>query len=228
MVHQKTNPQETKMSGEIAKIIGDLQGSLKNGSYWVVAILEAIARWPLAEEYYQGYNLHYLIEDEAFDWRLLAKRLCTEVETLIPPDELGQLSSNRHYPSGIDEPEFRRLIGPDKYRAHLNFWYGIQVEEALINAVTEEIIKEHRARSFSIKKDYSDEAYFRIYGERKEELLSNYKKTHPHFANEFASAGAKPFTYWLFKHRINSNEPARVASDTRKGLDHLQRRHRQY
>jgi hypothetical protein len=169
-----------------------------------------------------------LIENEAFDWRLLATRLSTTVETLIPEAELGQLSSNRHYPSGIEESEFRRLIGPDKYRAHLNFWYGIQVEEALIKAVTEEIIKEHRARSLSIKKDYSDEAYFRIYGEQKKDLLNSYKRTHPHFVNDFTSFGVKSFTYWLFKYRINTNEPARVASDTRKGLEYLQHRLHQH
>jgi hypothetical protein len=228
MAHQQTHTQETKISEECSNIIGHLQYSLKNGTYWAIAILEAIAQWPLAEEYYQGDNLHYLIENEAFDWRLLATRLSTTVETLIPEAELGQLSSNRHYPSGIEESEFRRLIGPDKYRAHLNFWYGIQVEEALIKAVTEEIIKEHRARSLSIKKDYSDEAYFRIYGEQKKDLLNSYKRTHPHFVNDFTSFGVKSFTYWLFKYRINTNEPARVASDTRKGLEYLQHRLHQH
>jgi hypothetical protein len=31
------------------------------------------------------------------------------------------------------------------------------------------------------------------------------------------------FTYWLFKHRVNNSDPARVASDTRKGLAMLSR-----
>ena len=31
----------------------------------------------------------------------------------------------------------------------------------------------------------------------------------------------KEFTYWLFKRRVRSSEPARVASDTRKGLARL-------
>jgi hypothetical protein len=31
------------------------------------------------------------------------------------------------------------------------------------------------------------------------------------------------FTYWLFKRRVSRADPARVASDTRKGLRQLER-----
>jgi hypothetical protein len=34
---------------------------------------------------------------------------------------------------------------------------------------------------------------------------------------------SKEFTYWLFKYRVKHSEPARMASDTKKGLDQLQK-----
>ena len=33
----------------------------------------------------------------------------------------------------------------------------------------------------------------------------------------------KTFTYWLFKRRISKSDPARLASDTRKGILILER-----
>ena len=32
----------------------------------------------------------------------------------------------------------------------------------------------------------------------------------------------KEFTYWLFKYRVLRNDPARVASDTRRGIERLE------
>jgi hypothetical protein len=37
----------------------------------------------------------------------------------------------------------------------------------------------------------------------------------------------KEFTYWLFKFRLKRHEKARIASDTKKGLDYLKRQWRQ-
>jgi hypothetical protein len=37
---------------------------------------------------------------------------------------------------------------------------------------------------------------------------------------------SKEFTYWLFKYRVARSDKARIASDTRKGLDQLARMQR--
>ena len=62
-------------------------------------------------------------------------------------------------------------------------------------------------------------------------LFRSYLVDVPHLASIHQSSQAfashtltelKEFTYWLFKRRIKIWDPARVASDTRKGLEKLQ------
>ena len=36
-------------------------------------------------------------------------------------------------------------------------------------------------------------------------------------------AESREFNYWLFKYRVKNCDKARIASDTRKGLDQLER-----
>ena len=69
---------------------------------------------------------------------MLAQRLIEEIKDYVPSEEIDRLLFS-HWPSfGIDEEEFRRLLGPHKYSAYLNYWYGIVVEEALIQCTEEE------------------------------------------------------------------------------------------
>ncbi|SVE02746.1 uncharacterized protein METZ01_LOCUS455600, partial [marine metagenome] len=41
-------------------------------------------RWTLPSEVYNGAHHQYLIRGEAFDWLLLARRVATELGSLIP------------------------------------------------------------------------------------------------------------------------------------------------
>jgi len=47
----------------------------ENARGWKLSVLETIAEWPLARETIAGKGIDYLIAGEAFDWRLLARRL---------------------------------------------------------------------------------------------------------------------------------------------------------
>ena len=118
--------------------------------------------------------------------------------------------------------EFKRLVGGSKYSALLNYWYGVDVESALVKAVEEAIQKERVAAGLTRKRHVSQEAYSRIYGSSQRELLGAFLKE-----KGYDGGGAlqvperKEFTYWLFNQRLLNHDKARVASDTRRGLEQL-------
>ncbi|MGG7379244.1 hypothetical protein ACQ7B2_10975, partial [Escherichia coli] len=59
---------------------------------------------------------------------------------------------------------FRAAIGESKYRAHLNFVYGVVVEEALQLSVEEDLHKELRCRAWGQDRRLDESVFQRIYG----------------------------------------------------------------
>ena len=192
---------------------------------WHIALLDAIGHWSLPHEELWGRSWRYVIGGEALDWLTLAHRLCLAIPDAVPPDEMEALLFYGHLPEDIDPERFRQLIGPYRYTAHLNFWYGVVVEEAL-QLVTEDSIRKSRlARCYGDSDDVVEDAYRHLYGETRTNLVPEF------LADAGGIWGFDPehltlvawqeFTYWLFKRRIRKWHPARVASDTRRGLERL-------
>jgi hypothetical protein len=208
--------------------IAYLKKSIASGLHWYLALLGAMGLWTSAEEVHNGRTYRYLIEGEAFDWLLLAERLCQAVDDLIPEDEKNDLLFHGVPPLELPTAEVGKLIGDMKYHQYLNYFYGVTVEEALLLAVQEEIDKERRAGAFRTKTDSTDEACRRIYNADRETLLARFRqeKGYPQSATATLTE-LKEFTYWLFKHRLKESEKARIASDTRKALEYLKRQWRQ-
>ena len=192
---------------------------------WHVALLRAIGQWSLPNEYAAGRYWHYVIAGEALDWLTLAQRLCLEIADAAPAGEIDALLFRGQLPQRIDPEDFRRLIGPYRYTALLNFHYGVTVEETL-QLLTEEAIRKSRwACCYPDTDDLVEDAYRHLYGDTRSGLL-------PQFLDESAGqwgddpeslslAAWHEFTYWLFKRRIRKWHPARIASDTRRGLELL-------
>ena len=217
--------------GAQSVIAGLREAVAAGGRHWLHPLLEAIGRWPLAEEQVGERTYRYLVAGEAFDWLLLAERLCDELEGLIPEDECEELLFHGRFPADVSEEEFRRYLGAAKHRAHLNFLYGVRVEEALQLAVQEEVYKERLNRIWE-NGHVDDEACRRIYGATRLELLQAFRSegarsgngdTAPPAVNGLTVGELTEFTYWLFRYRLRQADPARVASDTRKGLAALAR-----
>lgn len=202
--------------------------SLASGRHWYLALLGAMGLWSSAAEMHQGRAYLYLIDGEAFDWLLLAERLCQTVDELLPEDEKDNLLFHGVPPLELRAAEVTRLIGDKKYRQYLNYFYGVTVEEALLLAVQEEIDKERRAGALRTKSDSSDEAYRRIYNCERDVLLTQFRKEkgYPR-TSSLTLSELKEFTYWLFKFRLRESEKARIASDTRKALEYLKRQWRE-
>jgi hypothetical protein len=174
------------------------------------------------EESYQGRRYRYLIDGEAFDWLLLAERLCREVESLLPEEERIALLFHGQPPVKLTAQEFKKLIGGGKYHQYLNYFYGVTVEEALLQAVQEEVRKEKRLSGYAGEQNLANEAYRRIYGATRAILLKRFRREKRYPQLKSASlAELKEFSYWLFKYRLKQCDKARVASDTKKALERL-------
>jgi hypothetical protein len=210
-------------SPETEALLVGLRRSIEGGErHWVVAVIQGVGQWPVAEEEVDGRRYRYLVGGEAFDWLLLAERLCDALSDLLPEDERAALLVHGRFPIEVNQEEFRRLIGPAKHRAHLNFLYGVQVEEALQLRVTEEVRKERLCQVWQ-NGHLDEEVCRRIYGAGRRELFDEFRAGREAASEKLSLSDLHEFTYWLFKRRVHSCDPARVASDTRKGLAMLAR-----
>ena len=206
------------------KAIAHLKSALANGMEWVPALLESMALWTLPEEVYQDHHHRYLLDGEAFDWLLLAERLLAEVDDVVPEEEKRELLFSGDVSRSLSEAEFKSLLGPEKYSAYLNYWYGIVVEEALIQSAKEEERKRLHSGGVRASLEITDRAFLRVYGQERKELHQQFREEKGYTESfPFNITEAKEFTYWLFKHRLIHGEGARVASDTRKGILFLQK-----
>ena len=223
MTDLNNQPQPTQLTpAEDTEAIRPLEQAIISGKHWYIALLEAIGLWKAAEETHNGRTYRYLIAGEAFDWLLLAERLCQAVDGLLPDDERTALLFYGKPPLDLTTEEFKELIGSSKYHQYLNYFYGITTEEALILAVQEEVRKERRTLGPNKEHDHSNEAYQRIYGATKAVLLKRFRREKGYRQSKSISlTELKEFTYWLFKYRLNHCDKARVASDTKKALTQL-------
>ena len=202
--------------------IKHLEQAISGDKHWYIALLEAIGLWTTAEETHNGRTYHYLIAGEAFDWLLLAERLCEAVDSLLPYDEKLALLFYGKPPLSLTIDRFKELIGSSKYHQYLNYFYGVTVEEALILTVQEEVRKERWTSGYGEGYDTVNEVYRRIYGATKTMLLKRFRreKGYPQLKS-ISLTELKEFTYWLFKYRLKQCDKAKVASDTKKALEQL-------
>lgn len=219
----KPTSLEAAKPGDI-EAIHHLREAVIAGRNWYISLLEAMGLWTSTEEIYRGREYNYLVSGEAFDWLLLSERLCQAADGLLPENEKNDLVFHGRPPVVLGSSDVKEFIGASKYCQYLNYFYGITVEGMLLLAVQEEVNKERQALLQSREADISEEAYHRIYGAGKTDLLDNFReKCHIPKNRSMRLTELKEFTYWLFKYRIKYCEKARVASDTKKALAYLKR-----
>ena len=212
------------------EILGDpqaihhLKRSIREGRDWIQALLESMALWTTPEETFRERRNKYLLEGEAFDWLLLAERLLTEVDGLVPEEARRQLLVTGDVSRSVSGEDFKNLLGPTKYSAYLNYWYGVVVEGAVIQCVEEEERKRQNSGGVQSPSGVTEIAHRRVYGLGRFELLGLFRKDKGYPAGESVDMTEfKEFTYWLFKYRLEHSEGAKLASDTRKGLLFLEK-----
>ena len=203
---------------------------LAAGAPWHRALLEAMGRWTQPEEVWRGRGYRYIIGREAFDWLLLAERLCAP-ECLgaaagrIPPGELERLLFHGVLPEPVAADEFRALLGASKHQGYLNYHYGIVLEEALQLAAEEYVRKRHTARGYFDSEELVEDAFRHLYNDSRGDLFQEFSRAAGTEIIDgrrgLSLTGLKEFTYWLHKRRVNYWDPARVASDTRLAIRRL-------
>lgn len=204
--------------------VAHLRASVRAGVPWPRALLEAVALWTLPEEVYQDRTFRYLVAGEALDWLTLAERLCPEIEEYIPAADLERLLFDGTLPEDVTPDELKEWMGGNKHRAYLNYWYGVVVEEALQQSAEDDVRKREKARCYPDHEEMVEEAFAHIYGKTRAELLKEYRtEAKITWLAPLTLTDCKEFTYWLSKRRFNLWDPARVASDTRKGIRYLSR-----
>ena len=214
------NLQETSSSAQ--QIVNNLRLAITQGSEWTSAVVKAMASWEIPEEKYLGSLYIYLIAGEAFDWILLAQRLCYAIRDLIPEYDMERTLFLMNF-SGLQAENFQENLGPSKFRGYLNFYYGVFVEQALQLATELEIQKHYTGNGVLYKDDYSDESFSKIYGLSQNNLLKKYSDEHKiPIKDSITTSEHNAFTYWLFKYRLKSSDQSKTASDTAKGLNQLQ------
>lgn len=194
---------------------------LRSGLDWFESLADAIAQWRTPEETIDGCHYRYLVGDAAFDWLLLAERLLAAASGLVPQEEKERLLLHGVVPRNITGDWFKNKIGPAKWSAVINHWYGVRVEEALLLAVEHEVRKQ-RHGLLAEEPHLDDTVYLHIYGLGLRELLVQFllERGLP-IVDTLTIHENEEFTYWLFQFRLKHSDKARLASDTKKGLDFL-------
>ena len=214
--------QTTELAEQASESLRHLREALKSGTPWHQTLLEAVGLWTLPEEVYQNRKYQYLIGGEAFDWLLLVERLCPELDGAMSPEDEERLLFYGQLPQQVTPEIFRDLLGTNKYRGYLNYWYGVVVEEALQLSVEEEVRKRQIALCYPDSEDLVEEAYSHLYRQTRADLLVEFRRYAGIPQRRVLSlSDLKEFTYWLHKRRLEMWDPARVASDTRKGARRL-------
>jgi hypothetical protein len=222
MSSEKQPNQEDRKEGDI-RAIQHLQESVAKGKHWYLALLEAVKLWKSTEETYKRRHYSYLIDGEAFDWLLLAERLCLEIQKDVPEKEKLDLLFFDRPPVEIPKEIFKKLMGTAKYRAYLNYLYGVLVEDALVLAVVDDIHKERRVAGWDYGNAF-DKAYKLVYGQSQQFLLDSFRREKKYTRRKIMSLTMlKEFSYWLFKYRLKHCEKSRIASDTQKALVYMHR-----
>ena len=224
----KPHAHDKEISSQLTSLddeaIRHLRGSIASGKHWYLSLLEAVGKWGSPEETYQSRHYTYLIAGSAFDWQLVAERLCEAVDSLLPEKEKLDFLLKGKPPLDITKEKFQALLGSTKYRQYLNYFYGITVEEALLLSVKEEVRKERLTAGLMKEEDTTAEAFQRIYDATQPELLEKFRREkHYRRLKSISLSELKEFTYWLFKYRVQNCDKSRVASDTKKALDWLNR-----
>ena len=197
--------------------------ALRRGDDWYDTLLAIVARWVAPFEILEGMEHVYLVGGEAFDWLRLAQRLIDAAGDLVPLAETERLLIMGLPPRTETEEDFEHAIGPAKYRAHLNFQYGVVIEELLMLSTEQELLKAGGLTHYG-RRNADIAAYEHVYGKPLEELKLLYlQEGGTDVSEEVDLSAMHAFTYWLSKYRLRAMEPARVASDTKKAMQMMAR-----
>jgi len=179
----------------------------------------------LKEIPYQKINKSF-ISGEAFNLKLSLKLYYSEFKNL------DEIDDYLFIPYDFNQKErdiIKRLMGAKLYSAHLNYFYGIVVENAIREILRLEIEKKRSYHNYDNDSEINDKVFDLIYGKKNKDLWAEFctyerlgSKSY-YVPNKIYSLEYDSFTYWLSKKRIKSCAPELNASLISRGLNYLKR-----
>ena len=190
---------------------------------WAIDMMASMRTWDVSSEVVGKRKFTYLIGGEAFDYLSLLERLAVDAKINLKKTNLEELLFYGHLPSHSMKDEIKNHLGWKKYRAYLNYWYGVVIEQCLQYVVEIEVAKEFRAKGMIEPHDLGDIVFHRLYGEESVLLFRKFcRDTKRAYKESLSVAELEEYTYWLSKYRFEESDQSRFASDTLKGLSYFE------
>ena len=214
------------------ELVEELRLKVENGTPdWQRSFISVVAAWPVGDECVDGERYHYFIGGEALNWKRLAERIAAHLASsglsIRAADEVFEWIDTSGVFGGIGEQLFRRTVGVDAWRAHLNYFYGVHVEQCLIVAFEERMFKQRYSTGKQPNDESCEVAYVGLYEETEETLWEEFTLAKSAELSELfdeldtdtrSMALDDEFTYWLFKRRIEHTNAPQVGAETVRGL----------
>tara|TARA_Y100001970_G_C14227029_1_gene856316 strand:+ start:1541 stop:2203 length:663 start_codon:yes stop_codon:yes gene_type:complete len=214
------NLEDTSEKLSIEKDINQLNHSFDSDESLIDAFMKIIGHWPLKSEKIDNIEYQYWVNDEAFNWHLLATRIIFSITEANNKQILNKLLHSTYLLPGTDQRKIINLFSPDKYRAHLNFIYGVVLEEVIIcfNEMekNKDVINQFNAS------DAINAVYLDLYGYNFSEFIRVYEFEKKIKLDEFNSLYSYyDFLYWSWKYRLKKSTPEKIAYDSQSGINFL-------
>jgi len=201
--------------------------ALIQGFDWQDVVLEAIKVWHIPEERKGNHKFIYLILGEAFNWIRLATRIINACQIKASNKQINDFLFNGYIPANLSEYEFRSKIGDIKYKGWQNYYYGVMVEQCVVELSKSNMIKKAYASGVRITEQNLDSVFKETYGDYLDVLwrrfnLNNHKNNKKYYLPKTTGeSDSEQFTYWLFKLRLSRSAPEVFASRTKEALKYL-------
>ena len=201
--------------------------ALNNGENWKDVVLEIIRIWRIPEEKKGNHKSTYLISGEAFNWIRLAIRIVNSSNIEIPEDEIREFLFSGFLPNALSEDEFKSKIGDSKFKGWQNYYYGIIVEQGVIELTKMNIMKKVFSTGVNISDERLDIVFDEIYGNSFEVLWKDFNlniigvNRKYYLPKTTGESESEEFVYWLFKRRLSKSTPEVFASRVNEALKYL-------
>ena len=204
----------------LQKNINELNNNFDSNESLINTFLKIIGQWPLKSEIIKNIEYQYWINDEAFNWYLLASRIIASVKHQQNIKKLDHFLSTVYFLPGSDQRIIINLFPPDNYRAHLNFIYGDILEEVII--CFNEIEKNKDVLNQFNLADSINSVYLDLYGISYTEFIRLYEFETKTKLDQFDTLYSYyNFLYWSWKYRLKKSTPEKIAHDSQSGINFL-------
>lgn len=191
---------------------------------WHAAGISMVGAWPVTTDNSPNKLVYRLIGGEAMDWRQVIKLGHEADSTLFEKYDVASWLRNSDIHGDVGAHEFTDCLGEERYKAHLNFFYGVKVERSLLSVTVDDLVKNVVSCGGPANSVTRRQAYKELYGVTYIELKSQFQQYLKDSGIQVDLSDIEAeFRYWLFKFRLNNSERVKTASDTKRGLDRWHR-----